>query len=82
MGVPTATQQLHEVLPYAVILGAWSEITPLHYLQIVEGVRPDVSVIHAPLTDEFVRDFATRAQAEQRPLYLLRPPDRLTRVAP
>ena len=33
---------LGEVAPHAFIIGGWSHITPLAYLQVVEGRRPDV----------------------------------------
>ncbi len=78
----TAARQLRDTLPNAAILGAWSQITPLHYLQVVEGVRPDVTVFHAPLTDEFVRDISRRAAAEHRPLYTLQPSGELILVVP
>ena len=35
---------LAEVGPEAFIVGAWSHITPLAYLQVVEGLRPDVEL--------------------------------------
>jgi hypothetical protein len=35
---------LSQVSPGALIVGAWIEITPLEYLQIVEGQRPDVTL--------------------------------------
>jgi hypothetical protein len=35
---------LKQVSPGALIVGAWIEITPLEYLQIVEGQRPDVTL--------------------------------------
>jgi hypothetical protein len=76
-----AVQQLNQVPVNAVILGAWSQITPLHYLQLVEGVRRDVSVIHAPITDPAGYALMQRAFDENRPLYVLMPPDELRRVA-
>jgi hypothetical protein len=39
-----AMRQLHVVPPNAVIVGGWIDITPLQYLQVVEGIRPDVTL--------------------------------------
>lgn len=39
-----AEEILGQVSPGALIVGAWIEITPLEYLQIVEGRRPDVTL--------------------------------------
>ena len=52
------------------ILGAWSVVTPLHYVQLVDGVRPDVVVIQAPLAAPAGRDLIVRALAEGRMTYL------------
>lgn len=37
-----AEQVLEQVPPGAVVVGGWVDITPLGYLQVVEGWRPDV----------------------------------------
>ncbi len=39
-----AEQRLDAVPPNALILGGWIDITPLEYLQVVEGRRPDVTL--------------------------------------
>ena len=39
-----AARQLRAVPRNAVIIGGWIDITPLQYLQVVEGQRPDVMV--------------------------------------
>lgn len=39
-----ATRQLQAVPPNAVIVGGWIDITPLQYLQVVEDIRPDVTL--------------------------------------
>ncbi|MCO6450014.1 MAG: DUF2723 domain-containing protein [Caldilineales bacterium] len=53
-----------------VIVGDWRDITPLRYLQRVEGVRPDLWVIHA---DAFgINLLAGRALAEGTPYFVLR----------
>jgi hypothetical protein len=56
--------------PGAAILGEWRDITALRYLQRVEGVRPDLWVIHAG--SEGIRLLQPRAEQEGVPLYLLR----------
>ena len=55
----------------SVILGAWAQVTPLHYLQVIEGMRRDVAVIQAPLAAPEGRALMTRALDEGRPLYVL-----------
>lgn len=54
----------------AAILGEWHDVTPLRYLQRVEGVRPDLWVIHAG--PEGIRLLYPRARAEDVPLFVLR----------
>ena len=54
----------------SVVLGAWSEVTPLHYIQLVDGVRPDVIVLQAPLAAPAGRDLIVRALAEGRMTFL------------
>ncbi len=39
-----AEQRLSAAPPNALILGGWIDITPLEYLQVVEGRRPDVTL--------------------------------------
>ncbi len=54
----------------AVIAGAWEDITPLRYQQLVEGVRPDISVFHADAAG--VRLLANRALDDGTAFYELR----------
>jgi hypothetical protein len=54
----------------AVIVGEWHIITPLRYLQRVEGVRPDLWVIHAD--DVGITILQPRAVAAGIPFYVLR----------
>ncbi len=54
----------------SVIAGDWHDITPLRYEQLVEGVRPDISVFHADPTG--IRLLANRALDEGRAFYELR----------
>jgi hypothetical protein len=37
---------LDDAAPNALVVGWWTEITPLHYLQYVEGQRPDLLMIN------------------------------------
>lgn len=39
-----AEQRLNAVPPNTLVLGGWIDITPLEYLQVVEGRRPDVTL--------------------------------------
>ncbi len=67
-----ARSTLNAALPEgSVILGAWSQVTPLHYVQVIEGVRRDVAVIQAPLAAPEGRALMNRALDEARPLYVL-----------
>lgn len=54
----------------AVIVGEWHDITPLRYLQRVEGVRPDLWVIHADAVG--ITILHPRAVAAGVPFYVLR----------
>jgi hypothetical protein len=68
---------LPAVEPHSLILGDWEQYTPFVYYQLVEGLRPDVTV-RLPL-DRWQAQAAT-AQAAGHPVYLARkPPDLLGR---
>ena len=45
-----------EVEPNALILAQWTSATPLEYLQVVEGKRPDVEILDRGLLGLAVRD--------------------------
>ena len=77
-----AAEQLNggEVEQGGVILGAWSQVTPLHYLQNVEHVRQDVAVLQAPLLSSAGRDLIQVALAEDKALYLLNPDNTLVPI--
>ena len=64
----------------SIILGAWSQVTPLHYAQTIQGVRPDVAVIQAPLAAPEGRTLINRALDEDRPLFLLSASDQLVAI--
>lgn len=55
----------------AVIAGPWSDITPLRYLQRIEGIRRDLWVVHAD--DRGIAEVLyPAARAEGTPFYVLR----------
>ncbi len=56
--------------PGAVIVGDWEFITPLRYLQRLEGIRPDLWIIHAG--PEGAAILQPRAAAEGIPFLVLR----------
>jgi hypothetical protein len=55
----------------AVLTGDWIYVTPLRYRQRVEGVRPDLWIIHA--NPEGTRTLLGDAIEERAPLYAIRP---------
>jgi hypothetical protein len=65
----------------AVLAGPWSEITPLRYLQRVEGVRPDLWIIHAD-EEGIRRTLLPEAQAQRSPFYALRSTQAGARLLP
>lgn len=73
---------LEQPLPEgAVLAGPWSEITPLRYLQRIEGVRPDLWTIHAD--EGGIRQvLLPRALAQQDPFYVLRATEAGPRLLP
>lgn len=64
----------------AAILGEWRDITALRYLQRVEGLRPDLWIIHAG--PEGIRLLQPRAEQEGVPLAILRPTPAGLRLLP
>ncbi len=54
----------------AVLAGDWVYVTPLHYWQRVEGVRPDLWVLHADFAGTSL--LMQRAMVEQVPFYAIR----------
>ncbi|MCB9153029.1 MAG: DUF2723 domain-containing protein [Caldilineae bacterium] len=64
----------------AVLAGAWSTITPLRYLQRVDGVRPDLWIMQADAIG--FRKLIERALEDQQPLYFLRSTDAGVRTLP
>jgi hypothetical protein len=64
----------------AVLTGDWIYVTPLRYRQRVEGVRPDLWIIHA--NQEGTRILLTDAIREHTPLYAIRPTETGFRLLP
>jgi hypothetical protein len=55
----------------ALIIGWWTDVTPIQYLQYVEGQRPDVAVINRMMiTPENLQQMVEQ-QIDHRPVYLL-----------
>jgi hypothetical protein len=77
-----AVEQLNggDVGQGGVILGAWSQVTPLHYLQNIEHLRPDVAVLQAPLLSPAGRDLMQVALAEGEALYVINPDNTLVPI--
>ncbi len=51
-----------QVEPGALILAQWTSATPLEYMQIVEGMRPDVEILDRGLLALGIRDRLLRAR--------------------
>jgi 4-amino-4-deoxy-L-arabinose transferase-like glycosyltransferase len=59
------------VEPDAIVVGWWTDIAPLEYLQQVEGQRPDVSLVHSwAVNGQFLIDLAT-ANVPERAMYVM-----------
>ena len=73
---------LQQPLPEgAAIAGPWSEITTLRYLQRIEGIRPDLWIMHADETG-IQTILWPAAVAEGRPFYVLRATEAGLRLLP
>ena len=69
-----ASQLLALAEPGAVIVGRWIDVAPMEYLQVVEGQRRDVTLIHRGTLDRAGLVELARSQAGERPFYLVGPP--------
>lgn len=65
---PVAERVLASVAPGAWVLADWAILAPCLYLQEVEGVRPDVTIVEADRARQ--ASAAGRAAAEGRPVYV------------
>lgn len=72
---------LEQPLPEGAVIAGEGEITPIRYLQRVDGVRPDLWVIHS--NEPGIRDaLLPRALADDVPLYALRGTEAGLRLLP
>ena len=72
---------LDQPLPEGAVIAGEGEITPIRYLQRVDGVRPDLWVIHS--NEPGIRDaLLPRALADDVPLYALRGTEAGLRLLP
>jgi hypothetical protein len=69
-----ATQFLALAEPGAMIVGRWIDVAPMEYLQVVEGQRQDVTLIHRGTLDRAGLLDLARRNAGERPFYLVGPP--------
>ncbi len=60
----------------ALVFGEWDHITPLWYLQQVEGIRPDLTIEDAPVLDHNWAAYIAEQAAAGRPIYFYRGPTR------
>jgi hypothetical protein len=58
--------------PNAVVMGDWEQIEALHYLQAVEGQRPDMRLVVNPVAEEAQRVIMAELE-QQRSVFLVRP---------
>jgi hypothetical protein len=57
----------------ALVIGGWTDIAPLEYLQIVEGERRDVALVLSwPISPEGLRAMIAHNLANGRPVYAMR----------
>ena len=57
----------------ALLLGWWPDTTPMVYLQHVEGMRPDVSIIHRSWITRGDETKLINSAVHERPVYVLGP---------
>jgi 4-amino-4-deoxy-L-arabinose transferase-like glycosyltransferase len=72
-----ATQFLALAEPGAMIVGRWIDVAPMEYLQVVEGQRQDVTLIHRGTLDRAGLLDLARRNVGERPFYLVGPPGAL-----
>ncbi len=57
----------------AVVMGGWTDIAPLQYLQMAEGERDDLALVHAwALTPDYANAMVEYNLAQGRTVYLMR----------
>lgn len=72
---------LQEVQPNALVFGWWDTVPGLQYMQLVEGQRPDVTVINRFLIGGDDMNRLILSQLGRRPIYINNPSIELLRVA-
>jgi hypothetical protein len=72
---------LQQVKPNALVFGWWETAPGLQYLQLVEGQRPDVTVINRFLIDGQDMNRLILNELGRRPIYINSPSIELLRVA-
>lgn len=72
---------LKQVKPNALVFGWWETAPGLQYLQLVEGQRPDVTVINRFLIDGRDMNRLILSELGRRPIYINSPSVELLRVA-
>ena len=70
---------LEQVAPNALIFGWWDTVPAIHYLQYVEGHRPDVTAINRFLISGDDMNAFILSQVQQRPVYINNPAVELLR---
>ncbi len=71
---PEESQALFHVADQnAVVIGRWTDIAPLEYLQIVQGERKDLALVHEwAMTDDAIIQIAQHNLREGRAVYVFR----------
>jgi len=72
---------LQQVRPNALVFGWWDTVPGLQYMQLVEGQRPDVTVINRFLIGSDEMNQLILSELGQRPIYINNPSIELLRVA-
>lgn len=63
-----------ELEPNAIVLGWWDTVPVLQYLQLVEGARPDVTLINRFLISGQDLEQLIYEESGKRPIYINNPP--------
>jgi len=66
---------LHKAEQNALVFGWWEVVPVVQYLQLVEGMRPDVQVINRFLIDPNLMRMVIEKEVRDRPIYMDHVPD-------
>ncbi len=69
-----AEEIMVELEPNAIVFGWWDTVPALQYLQLVEGVRPDVTLINRFLISGLDMEQLIYEKMAQQPVYINNPP--------